>query len=123
MSTRRYPRTARVNEVVHETLADELERCSDPRLELVTVTGVEVTPDLREATVFYTSHAADPDAAADTAAGLHAASSHLRATLGRQVRLKYVPRLSFVEDPAIARGQRVEEIIRSLHAEVGEEDV
>lgn len=117
MSTRRYPRTARVNEVVHEALAEELERLSDPRVELVTITDVEVTADLREATVFYTSHAADEEDVADTAAGLHAAASHLRATLGRTVRLKYVPRLIFVEDPAIAAGQRVEEIIRSLHAD------
>ena len=43
-ATRRYERTARVNEVVREVLADELERLSDPRLGFVTVTGVEVTP-------------------------------------------------------------------------------
>ena len=49
---RRYPRTARVNEVVLETLAEELERLSDPRLGFVTLTGVEVSPDLRQATVY-----------------------------------------------------------------------
>ena len=50
---RRYERTVRVNEVVREVLADELERLADPRLGLITVTGVEVTPDLRQATVYY----------------------------------------------------------------------
>ena len=50
---RRYPRTARVNEVVLETLAEELERLSDPRLGFVTLTGVDVSPDLRQATVYY----------------------------------------------------------------------
>ena len=50
---RRYPRTARVNEVVREALADELERLNDPRLGLVTLTGVDVSPDLRQATVYY----------------------------------------------------------------------
>ena len=87
---RRYPRTARVNEVVLETLAEELERLSDPRLGFVTLTGVEVSPDLRQATVYYS-------------------------VLGHQVRLKYLPRLSFREDPAITTGQRVEDIIRELH--------
>ena len=46
---RRYPRSARVNEVVRETIADEVERLSDPRLGLVTITGVDVSPDLRQA--------------------------------------------------------------------------
>ena len=54
-STRRYPRTARVNEVMLEVLADELERMSDPRLELVTLTGVDVAADLRHATVYYSA--------------------------------------------------------------------
>ena len=52
---RRYPRTARVNEVVREALGDELERLSDPRLGLVTVTGVDVNADLRQATVYYSA--------------------------------------------------------------------
>ena len=57
-SARRYPRTARVNEVMLEVLADELERMSDPRLELVTLTGVEVSRDLAHAKVFYSTLAA-----------------------------------------------------------------
>ena len=47
--TRRYPRMLRVNEVVREALADELERMSDPRLGMVTITGVDVAADLRHA--------------------------------------------------------------------------
>ena len=54
-SVRRYPRMARVNEVVREVIADELERLSDPRLGLVTVTGVDVSADLRHATVYYSA--------------------------------------------------------------------
>jgi ribosome-binding factor A len=112
-SPRRYPRTARVNEVVHETIAEELERLSDPRLELVTVTGVEVSPDLRHATVYYSDRT---DAVHEqTRAALRSAASHLRAELGRQVRLKYVPELTFRADPAIEQGERIEEIIRELH--------
>jgi ribosome-binding factor A len=109
---RRYARTLRVNEVVHEALADELERCSDPRLAMVTVTGVEVSPDLRHATVFY-ADLGRHDAA--TLAALRSAAPHLRAALGEEVRLKYLPKLHFREDPAIERGQRVEEILRGLH--------
>jgi ribosome-binding factor A len=111
-NARRYPRTLRVNEVVREALAEELAQLSDPRLELVTITGVDVSPDLRNAVVYYAqlgSH--DPE----TADALRAAAPHLRGALGRDVRLKYLPRLDFREDPAIEAGQRMEEILRDLH--------
>ena len=54
---------------------------------------------------------------AATQAALRSAAPHIRAALGRQVRLKYIPELVFREDPAIATGERVEEIIRELHAD------
>jgi ribosome-binding factor A len=111
---RRYPRTARVNEVVREVLADEIERLSDPRLGFVTLTDVEVSPDLRNAKVFY-SVLGPSEQHEETHKALVSAGGHLRASLGRQVRLKYLPYLDFREDPAIAQGQRVEEIIRALH--------
>lgn len=111
-SARRYPRTLRVNEVVRETLADDLERLSDPRLSMVTITGVDVSPDLRHATVWYSALNHHDD---EVAVALRSARSRLRATLGQQVRLKYLPELHFREDPAIETGQRVEEIIRELH--------
>ncbi len=115
---RRYPRTARVNEVVLETLADEVERLSDPRLGFVTLTGVEVSPDLRHATVFY-SVLGTEEQHYQTGTALRHAGAHLRAVLGREVRLKYLPELTFREDPAIVQGQRVEEIIRGLHHREG----
>ena len=111
-SQRRFPRTLRVNEVVREAIADELERMNDPRLAMVTITGVQVSPDLRHATVWYSALERDDD---DLDRALPAASARLRTTLGREVRLKYLPRLHFREDPAIAAGKRVEGIIRGLH--------
>jgi ribosome-binding factor A len=140
---RRYPRSARVNEVVRETIADEVERLSDPRLGLVTITGVDVSPDLRQATVYYSAletasggrgrgpraqrdqrgddgarevdSAREAEQRAATRAALESAAPHLRAELGRQVRMKYTPELTFREDPAVAQGTRIEEIIRELH--------
>ena len=148
-SVRRYPRMVRVNEVVREVVADELERLSDPRLGLVTVTGVDVSNDLRHAIVYYSAldagreqpkrsrrrgarPVAEPDTDADatvtaadaqaefksqTDAALRSAAPHLRTALGRQVRLKYVPELTFREDPAIEQGERVEAIIREIHSQ------
>ena len=124
---RRYPRMARVNEVVREAIGDELERLSDPRLGLVTVTGVDVSADLRHATVYYSALGRakkrgtgvvpelEPAQRLATQAALDAAAPHVRTSLGRQVRLKYTPEITFREDPSIAAGDRIESIIRDLH--------
>jgi ribosome-binding factor A len=102
-----------VNEVVREALADELERMSDPRLGFVTLTGVEVSSDIRYADVYY-SALGTPEEQAESSNALRSATPRLRAMLGKQVRLKFVPELRFHEDPAIAQGRRIEEVIRQV---------
>ena len=124
---RKYPRTARVNEVMLEVLADELERLSDPRLELVTLTGVNVTRDLAYATVYYstlgaTSVEASPLFEEHAGEALRAAAPHLRGLVGRQMRIRQVPRLTFEPDPGILAGQRIEEILRGIHHDAGPQD-
>ena len=106
----RYPRTARVNHVLQQVIATEIERISDrdPRLARVTVTGVTVDPDLRRAVVWLDSLNAEArEALADDRVRLQAA-------IARQVRLKRTPLLSFTVDPAVAEGTRIEDIIRHL---------
>ena len=114
---RRYPRTARVNELVREVVADELERLGDDdRLALLTVTHVEVTPDLRRATVLLSSL---PEGA-DEALTEHRA--RLQAAIGRQVRLKRTPQLSFRADPAIETGRKIEDLLQGLDDRTGDDD-
>jgi len=107
-----YPRTARVNEVLREVVADALERMADAddRLRLVTVTAVATTPDLSRATV-YLSSLSD-----ETRQALAADRPQLQGAIARQVRMKRTPQLVFEADPGVAHGQRVEEILRRLHA-------
>src|SRR5580700_7228762 len=107
-----YPRTARVNQVLREVVADALERLSDidDRLRLITVTSVDTTPDLRRATVYLSSLS---DEAAEVLADERV---NLQRQIGRQVRLKRTPLLVFAPDPAVAHGFQVEEILRRLHA-------
>ena len=113
---RRYPRMARVNELVREVVAEELERLQgiDERLGLITVTHAEVEADLRRATVLLSTL---------TEEGKEALADHrvrLQAALGRQVRLRRTPQLSFAADPAIESGRRVEDILRRLAGSSGE---
>jgi ribosome-binding factor A len=112
-------RTDRVGEEFREILAAEILKLKDPRVGFVTVTGVKVTPDLRRAWVYYTSMGSDRERAG-TRAGLRSAAAHLRATIGRQVRLKYLPELEFEEDVSLERGERIEALLRELRQEEAE---
>ena len=112
MSPKRYSRLDRVNRALTEVVADELERLGDERLDLVTITGARVEPDLRRAVIWYSALSAPDPAVVGEVLGSHRV--RLQAAVGRQLRLKRTPELAFSDDPAIATGTRVEEILRSL---------
>lgn len=111
--SRNYPRTARINEVMREVLADELERIDDDRLGLLTITGVTVDGDLRYATVWLSALMAEGGVDAMLEA-VHEHRKELQATVARQLRMKRTPLLKFAADPAITTGQRIEEVIRTM---------
>ena len=119
-TARDFPRTARLNHLVHEIVAEELERLDDDRLGLFTVVGVEVEPDLRRATVWYTSLDTAGDAVGSQPEGeglaeaLEEHRARLQAAIGRQARMKRTPELVFEPDSVIVRAQRVEDILRDL---------
>ncbi len=79
----------------------------------VTVTRVEVTPDLRKAIVYYTVMGQDRDHRR-TRAGLNSAKAHLRSVLGQQVRMKFTPDLEFEEDVGLAQVERVTELLKQI---------
>jgi ribosome-binding factor A len=107
-------RPERVSEEFREILAEEIPKLKDPRVGFVTVTGVEMTPDLRLATVRYTVMGEESERKA-TRAGLRSARSHLRSVIGRQVRMKFLPDLRFLEDEGIARADRVDELLKEIN--------
>ena len=117
--TRRYPRTARLNEVLREILAEGLEHISgnDDRLELVTITGVEVEADLRHAVVFYTARTEDAQQA------LEDHRVKLQGYVARETSVKRTPQLSFLVDAGVTSGWRIEELLKGLDArdEAGDE--
>jgi ribosome-binding factor A len=108
-----YPRTARLNEVVREIVAEELERIDDERLGLVTVVAVECEADLRSATVFVSSLAGpEEDPALLEALGEH--RRRLQSAINRQTRFKRTPELVFAADEVTRTANRIEEILRDL---------
>jgi len=106
-------RAERVAEEFREILAEEIPRLKDPRVGFITVTRVDVTPDLRRAIVYYTVLGEDRDHRS-TRAGLDSARAHLRTALGHQVRLKFTPELAFEEDVGLTQVERVAELLRQL---------
>jgi ribosome-binding factor A len=112
MSKPSYPRSRRVNAIIQEVLAEEIERLTDPRLGFVTVTGVDAAPDMRHATVFVST--VDISKIDDTLKGLRAAAPRLRAVLGREIRTKYTPELEFKADTGVLQGERIEALLRKL---------
>jgi len=108
-----YPRSLRVNQVLRQIVAEELERLADAdeRLRLLTVTSVDTSADLRNATVYVASLDAEASEA------LEERRSQLQRHLGSQVRMKRTPRLQFVADPAISAGARVDDVLRRINVE------
>ena len=109
-------RTERVGEECREVIAEEVQRLKDPRVGFVTITGGKVSPDLRTARVYYTSFG-DEGARAGTRAALRSAKPHLRAVLGREVRLKFLPDLEFEEDESMEAGRRIDQVLERIHRE------
>ena len=107
----RYPRTYRLNEMLREVLAEEIERLAERDDELLTVTGVTVEPDLRNAVVWLAS------LSPESSERLEQSRVALQAAVGRQTRLKRTPRLSFRVDPGVLAGSAVEDAIRRIHTD------
>jgi ribosome-binding factor A len=115
------PRARRLAVRIREIVASTLEmQVKDPRLGMITVTDARVTPDLREATVFYTVYGDDAERAA-TAAALDSARGVLRSQVGRQTGVKFTPTLTFVPDEVPTTAANVDALLaaaRDADAEV-----
>jgi ribosome-binding factor A len=109
---KRSARMQRVGHAVQEVIAEELALIDDERLELVTITGVRVDPDLSRGLVWFSSLRTPDD---DVVPLLGEHRVRLQAAIARQLRLKRTPELTFRPDPAISAGSRVEDILRDLH--------
>jgi ribosome-binding factor A len=106
-------RMRRVNESVRAVVAEALTELSDPRIGLVTVTGVAVSPDLHDGRVFVSVFGSEKQREA-TLAGLASASGLLQSRVARELKLKRTPLLSFEYDPTVEQGVRMTKLIDEL---------
>lgn len=105
-----YPRSRRVADQIQRILAGVIHNeVKDPRLGMVTVTTVRVSPDLRYAKVYVTL--LDDEAREESVAVLNRAAGFLRSRLGDELKLRVVPELRFVYDESIERAREMESLI------------
>ena len=122
-------RMRRVNESVRAVVAEAVGQLKDPRIGMVTVTGVKITPDLREGTVFVSVLGGERKRAS-TLRGLESAHGVLQARVARELGLKRTPQLTFEYDSSVERGVRMTKLIDELatdlpdspHDEPGDDD-
>lgn len=103
----------RIREVVASTLELQVK---DPRLGMVTITDARLTPDLREATLYYTVYG-DAQARQESAMALESAKGVLRAQVGKQTGVRYTPSLAFIADVVPETAGRIEELLAKARAE------
>ena len=111
-------RPDRVGDQVREVLSELLARgeVHDPGIGFITLTRVQMSPDLQQARVFYTM-LGDPKARNETEKALARATPFLRRQIGSRLRLRRVPEVEFRFDEAIGHQDRIEQILRDLHEE------
>jgi ribosome-binding factor A len=106
-------RARKVESQIREIVGEEVATLSDPRIQgLVTVTGVRVSADLANATVFYS--VLSGESAEEAQEGLQSAAGRIQGALGTQTRLKRTPRLRFEPDPVVERATRLESALREV---------
>jgi len=103
-------RAQKVGDQIQRELSEIIHReLRDPRVGLITLTGVDVSPDCAYATVFYTT--LDPAHVRVAQEGLARATGFLRSQLGKRIRIWTTPELRFVYDESVARGDRLSRLI------------
>tara|TARA_B100000902_G_scaffold239574_1_gene226870 strand:- start:4760 stop:5158 length:399 start_codon:yes stop_codon:yes gene_type:complete len=112
--TKDYQRSARLNELLREVIAEELEKIDDDdELEMVSVSAVQVDNELTKARIYLSTLAEEPDLVLSQ---MNRYKGKLRKAIGSQTKIRRVPELVFFIDPAITTGGRIDEILFEIEA-------
>lgn len=110
-SSHGYPRTARLSEVLREVIGDELTRIDDERLDLVTITAIDVDPEMNRAIVYFDSMFGE-EGDEGVILALNEFRPRMQASINRQMHARKTPILSFRPDEVIRSAARIEELLR-----------
>ncbi len=110
-SSHGYPRTARLSEVLREVIGDELTRIDDERLDLVTITAIDVDPEMNRAIVYFDSMFGE-EGDEGVILALNEFRPRIQASINRQMHARKTPILSFRPDEVIRSAARIEELLR-----------
>lgn len=114
---RDYPRSRRIADQVQRELSDIIRlELKDPRVGMITITDVDVSPDNKNARVYFTV-LGDQERVADALAGLTRAAGFLRSELSQRMELRSVPQLRFAHDASVERGMHLSQLIDAAVAQ------
>jgi ribosome-binding factor A len=109
----RFKRSEKVGDQIREEISQILLKgLKDPRIGFVTITKVAVSDDLRMAKIYY-SVFGDEGEKEESYKGLESATGYIKRELGRRMRLKYMPEITFLFDDSLEYGEHIEELLRS----------
>ena len=113
-------RSSRVGDQILKGIADLLLRkVRDPRVKGVTLTGIDLSDDLRYATVYF-SLIGGKDEIRQARSGLESATGYIKRQIGKQVKLRYIPDITFKHDPTLEKGDRIERILKQIRMQTSE---
>ena len=98
-----------------------LERVTDPRVKGVTITGVDLSKDLKRARVFF-SIMGDQDQVKRALTGLDSAKGYIKREMGFRMTLKYIPEIMFIYDPSLKSGSEMEKLFEKLKSDESRKD-
>jgi ribosome-binding factor A len=107
-------RTIQVAGLLQKEISELLVRkVKDPRLEMVTITGVKISPDLKLARIYFSRFGSTEDLK-KVMEGLQSSTGFLRRELGQRMKLRYVPELVFIHDTSFEYGDRIESLLKDI---------
>lgn len=112
-----YKRAERVGDLLREIISEIIIKdLNDPRFDLITITEVEITDDLKLATVFF-SAMGDKAKEEESLHSLQRAAGYIKKKLGKELRLRYIPQLVFRVDRSFEYGSKIDRLLQDIQRE------
>lgn len=114
-NNRGFQRSERVGQQIHEEVARMfLHDISDPRVQELQITDVDLSPDMRNAKIYYAMLKEDAPVPDDLEEALQGVAGFIRSQLASRLQLRYVPEIRFDYDEAVSRGRRIDDLLLNI---------